>query len=421
MGWKLVLVLYLHSACAANLGASSASLDVVLERMKHTDIVLPGTPIVNIERGVGSLGLCNTEDDDSTGFCVPAGTCASSHHSNSRQVVGQCASRDMDDNPHDCCKYCMTCGMTSNEIVTYFTNPSYPREEDHDLACNSKIIVRPGVCQVRFDFLKFDLPTPNQRTGYCEAMNSMKVLAPLRPHGVLGGKKNNGFCGDNSGQHFYVPVHYKDQIDILSTISEKHHRSNDKKNGLWNIKITQIECNSERSFFSQLEAPVGCLQYFTEPFGTISSFNFDGTATFSPDQDYAICIKSVGSGHTGKFCKMNLRANYFGMPVGGGDIKYCEAGSELVNPKKDRECCNEPHSSYVGVVGCQPHPHKQEVTATRRYWCGKELGSTGEIEVDVQSYIIKVWSGYFTSDDLEKLSYNPIGFSIDYKLTSGIC
>jgi len=417
MGWKLLAVLSILDV------ASAANLDVVMENLKHTDVVLPHTPIVNIERA-GDLGLCNTEGEDSTGFCVEAGKCGRGYHSNSGEVVGQCASRDSSDNPHECCKYILHCGMTSREPVTYFQNPKYPREEEHDLACNSKIIVRPGVCQVRFDFIKFDLPTPDDKTGYCDNMNNMKILAPTRPHGVLGGKKNHGFCGDNAGQHLYVPVYHKDQIDIISTLSEKRQKGkHDKQNkhGLWNIKITQIECNSDSKYFSKLEAPAGCLQYFTEPFGTISSFNFDGTALFSPDQDYAICIATVGHGKSGKTCKMTLRANYFGMPVGGADLKHCEAGSELVNPKKDRDCCNEPHSSYIGVVGCQPHPRSSEESATRRYWCGKELGSTGEIDVNVQSYVIKVWSGYFSSDEIEKMSYDPIGFNIDYKITSGIC
>ena len=41
----------------------------------------------------------------------------------------------------------------------------------------------------------------------------------------------------------------------------------------------------------QLQAPEGCLQYFTKPAGTIQSFNYDGMNAYSPNQDYTICVK----------------------------------------------------------------------------------------------------------------------------------
>ena len=40
-------------------------------------------------------------------------------------------------------------------------------------------------------------------------------------------------------------------------------------------------------------APEGCLQYFTDRMGTVSSFNWDGTATaqYVRGQHYAVCFK----------------------------------------------------------------------------------------------------------------------------------
>jgi len=43
----------------------------------------------------------------------------------------------------------------------------------------------------------------------------------------------------------------------------------------------------------RLRAPAGCLQYFTEPRGTIDSWNYDGTSLFGPNYDYTICFKYV--------------------------------------------------------------------------------------------------------------------------------
>ena len=46
----------------------------------------------------------------------------------------------------------------------------------------------------------------------------------------------------------------------------------------------KVECDSTNSYFRELEAPTSCLQWFTESFGSFSSFNFDATAYFAPDQ-----------------------------------------------------------------------------------------------------------------------------------------
>ena len=48
--------------------------------------------------------------------------------------------------------------------------------------------------------------------------------------------------------------------------------------------MLKIECDSTNSYFRELEAPTSCLQWFTESFGSFSSFNFDATAYFAPDQ-----------------------------------------------------------------------------------------------------------------------------------------
>ena len=71
------------------------------------------------------------------------------------------------------------------------------------------------------------------------------------------------------------------------------------------------------SYFSDLEAPSGCLQYFRDSFGTLTSFNFDGYSTFAPDQDYAICIRGEGNSPSGRTCGVTLRATSFGLPVNG--------------------------------------------------------------------------------------------------------
>lgn len=63
---------------------------------------------------------------------------------------------------------------------------------------------------------------------------------------------------------------------------------------IWSATITQIEC-PEKSFFSQYDkllAPAGCLQYFSDPNGTIESFNYNqGNGPYFGNLNYAICIR----------------------------------------------------------------------------------------------------------------------------------
>lgn len=86
----------------------------------------------------------------------------------------------------------------------------------------------------------------------------------------------------------------------------------------WNIRVSQIECaNPSR-------APSNCLQYFTGPAGTFSSFNYDAyrplveaniknmpqDATYFNNMDYAICFrKEIG------FCTQTYHVNTTLVPM----------------------------------------------------------------------------------------------------------
>jgi len=68
-------------------------------------------------------------------------------------------------------------------------------------------------------------------------------------------------------------------VTFLTGILERNRR--------WKIKITQLGCDQ-----SQLRAPQGCLQYYTEPRGLVQSFNYQGfRGHFLQNLDYSICIK----------------------------------------------------------------------------------------------------------------------------------
>merc|ERR1712241_322964 len=58
----------------------------------------------------------------------------------------------------------------------------------------------------------------------------------------------------------------------------------------WNILVTMIECSSKRC------PPRGCLQYFTGPTGTVTSFNYRAGCPSQPcthlqAQRYTSCVR----------------------------------------------------------------------------------------------------------------------------------
>jgi len=72
------------------------------------------------------------------------------------------------------------------------------------------------------------------------------------------------------------------------------------------------------------------------------------------------------------------------------DLPACGLGYETVNEAAGRECCLNPSSSYLGFVARLPNPKYGNKMATKRYWCGAQLGRTGQISSSTEPYVIKV-------------------------------
>merc|ERR1711872_795688 len=168
--------------------------------------------------------VCNYKDKDAVGSCVDAGTCGIKPNQYGK-TIGKCSAKDHMGQNKDCCSLTVPCGEASHSLVSYFHNPSWPDSEDKDTTCNIKIVVKPKVCQIRIDFLEFQLASPDEKSGACLSNNNMAIFTHSNPSGLLGGK-NHGFCGNNKNQHLYIPCGYHDKINFMTTISKKsqdHH------------------------------------------------------------------------------------------------------------------------------------------------------------------------------------------------------
>ena len=103
-----------------------------------------------------------------------------------------------------------------------------------------------------------------------------------------GGTSPPIICGYNTGQHMFVPA-----SDACNTINIDVDTGTTTTTRKWQMKITQFECGN------QMAPEYDCLQYLTAQTGTISTFNWDTSATtvasktavHLSNQYYDICFR----------------------------------------------------------------------------------------------------------------------------------
>lgn len=262
-----------------------------------------------------------------------------------------------------CCSINRFCNQVSSQKVVYFMNPSYPAADTATSYCPFTIEVQdPDVCQIRLDFMDFNMDQPID--GRCMG-DKMTVTA-----GGLNAKSIPILCGMNKDQHMYVNIpRSTSSYTVTSTTGSNVNayrsaslliQTNGNGAYKWRIRVTQVNCvrnpaesnsysgnnggsindmmsgqgrtyssvsvapsRAKRMIGSKLRfipfatlkvthpAPSGCLQYFTEPTGTISSFNY---GRYLANTDYAICIERSPT-----TCKVTLRpVEKFGIFMSSG-------------------------------------------------------------------------------------------------------
>ncbi|CAH1713526.1 uncharacterized protein LOC114126912 [Aphis gossypii] len=225
--------------------------------------------------------------------------------------VGRCFPFD------SCCSITPnSCGGFSSASTTYFQNP----EKFQDV-CSYKINVRRNVCQIRIDFERFSLGQPTKETSEsaytCErdeftliSNDDTKINVPV-------------LCGENSGQHVYVPVNHqsdsknnnnKQQLTLRFRLTTRDEDYTDPE-PYWKLKISQLECQTTSTNWWKIKdiarqvwdweeeerdatrskyslAPEGCLQYFTDKQGSFESFNYNkGMGHYLGNLNYATCFR----------------------------------------------------------------------------------------------------------------------------------
>jgi CUB domain len=164
------------------------------------------------------------------------------------------------------------CGTKSDWNNTILINPKYPQPYSGGTLCSYRIYRESyKVCQLRIDFLSFSLAPPNG-DGLC--LNDYFT--------VTGGSTTvPRICGENTGQHVYVDV--SGLLPVVITVATSSNLAVSRR---WQFRVTQIRCGSPNrglikallqktsTYYRELSAPTGCLQYYLESSGAIRSFNY---------------------------------------------------------------------------------------------------------------------------------------------------
>ena len=232
-------------------------------------------------------------DNDKTGLCFTGSECSS----RSGEARGDCANGF-----GVCCVFIHTCGMGSGVLtldnkVDYLENANYPQEDEDPSMCLAQIQpCNENICQIRIDFEDFEMDAGSEPKRPCNR-DSVKISS--------GGGSDLGIgdlCGDNIGQHIYIPVKRgMGGASIRISTSGRGTAANITQGYKWKMKVTQLDCKDD---FDEI-APDGCIQYHTEQEGMIKSFNFDPMqkVQYPLNLDYAYCFKKPDTACEIKFAR----------------------------------------------------------------------------------------------------------------------
>lgn len=378
-----------------------------------------------------------------------------------------------------CCKYELPCHAQTADYISYFSSPGYPAALRKSGSCSASVTVRKEVCQVRLDFLEFEMaapPAPPAAVGptvpamcQCRRGDSLDIQNPRQQAGIFG-PGNNRMCGLNSGKHIYLDVNPDSLIVISATTSGTapvplagNLLLGGNAASKWNIKITQIPCgrpevraeystnfhghsNQQLSvvragrlvnvpqYYQDLRAPVSCLEYHTDSRGQFSSFGYDGKSLLLTNLDYSVCFKNPPD-----TCGATFRAKTFSMPS-ALTVPCTDGSAEVVAAG---QCCQpllagppaRLVSGFVSInsLSVAPTPAVQNPLANfRTFFCGTTLGGpTNTIVQRGKGPIIARVKTSNVCPSTDPANLIPlevacplngcVGFRIDYSVDTGTC
>jgi len=241
-----------------------------------------------------------TAVDGNMGTCYTAAECTDK----GGEERGKCASG------FGVCCIAVVDPCNSNTVSlnnSYIVNPGYPGDATSgSSACSGSGVSRSSrqaattatytwnitkaasdIVQFRLDFEEFEISAPMM--GSCDNDTLMITGADS----VTNKNLPTNLCGVLTGQHMYLSVKTVSSVQITIKLASVGAQK-------WKILLRQFD-SSQTDYL----APRGCLQYYREDMGTISSFNSaGGSPELLNDQMYSICIAQNDA-----YCDIALTAN----------------------------------------------------------------------------------------------------------------
>ncbi|RWS10624.1 uncharacterized protein B4U79_17318 [Dinothrombium tinctorium] len=194
-----------------------------------------------------------------------------------------------------CCKPQIKCNGILDTGYGSFSNREFPNTSANSGICSLTVRIAADVVGVKLTFQEFILSPPSEESGLCE--NDKFWI-----EGPTSSKFPKAICGENSGQHFYLEVNSESSLDLK--LIAKHSEIN--FNRKWSIVINLVKANDQQ------KPPSGCLQYYSNYNGHISSLNSNAKQHVGKGNiaglSYSICFKSLPN-----YCKIELEFTFLKM------------------------------------------------------------------------------------------------------------
>ncbi|CRL06773.1 CLUMA_CG019555, isoform A [Clunio marinus] len=278
------------------------------------------------------------------------------------------------------------------------------------------------ICQMRFEFRQFSLAPPTLSNNGINS-NGAAFQMCNDEHMTVG---NITLCGENTGQHIYVPINPR-QGERQLTVTITTRGGNGFTRPEWNIAVHQLECplgqsrslnviqastaqklklnetvRTPRTLVSDWLAPPGCLQYYVQPSGQIDSFNFNnGQGPYIGDMNYAICFRRQRGDQAIKFITTFFQMNT-GNPANQGFDDDCFGQEETLLRSEDH--------LFIPNASLETRIDNVPVTLRPRLFCGRSLSSSTVTSTPPGPFMIA-----FNSDRVYSPS-DEIGFRMQYEI-----
>eukprot|EP00095_Tigriopus_kingsejongensis_P012505 snap_masked-scaffold221_size251850-processed-gene-1.8 protein:Tk12505 transcript:snap_masked-scaffold221_size251850-processed-gene-1.8-mRNA-1 annotation:"hypothetical protein SINV_00302" len=308
-----------------------------------------------MEVTIGGTGSTNRN-----GTCFTATECVSK----SGTAAGSCAAGF-----GVCCVFLVSSGgATINQNCTYIRNPNFPNA--YDSTSQVAYTIRkcdPRVCQLRLDFESFSI----QGTGNIEETDTVRdtiggVCLDMFKVTTNTGSPIPTICGQNTGQHMYIDL----GCERSDTATLSFDFDGSDNNRLWEIKVSQIKCNTEGH-----PNGCGCLQYHTGLTGRFTSFNFLPTNdNHLANQEYAICIRQEEGMCCIEYTPCADTNSY--------SFNAIEADPDDGTAKQDTDCAT---FDYIGIEGVQATCSTSSGNIQNSRLCGQKFNVIKEAIFDAAS------------------------------------